>query len=363
MKKWWILLLAMLMLAGTACAETLYIDGGTADRVHLRASPVESASSLGLYFTGTPVEKVKTTTGGWTRVRVGSETGYIRTEYLVASPTGALGACIVDNRTSDWVNLRSGASFEADPIGRLNNGERLFLMGETASGWSYVQYGNARGYVVTDFLSLVEAAPVADTPAAAPAAVSSIVGTTADGGYIHAYDAGNGQMIYFVAMEAEPFITREDVNFDGHEDLVVTTIRGATNCYYEFFVWTGSGYVRADHPGLEGVANYVLYPEKGYVYSSANGGNAGALFEDCLMYWDGATLRLVRRAVSEGLREYRAEGASFVIVMHDRQASLTVYGYMANGDSTLLYEEVVNLNGMNTEKLEEMKQHLWTGLR
>lgn len=359
MKKCGILLVVMLLLlAGTAYAQTLVIDGDTADRVHLRAMPSESAPSLGLYFTGAPVEQLGSPEGGWTRVRIGSETGYIRAEYLRRDAAAAFPVCVVDNRTSDWVNLRGGASFEAQPVGRLNNGERLALMGETASGWSYVQYGGLRGYVVTEFLTVQ-----ATEEPAAPGMVGSIVGTTADGGYIHAFHADNGQTIYFVAMEAEPFITREDVNFDGYDDLVVTVSRGATNCYYEFFVFTGSGYVRAEHPGVEGIANYVLHPEWGFVSSSANAGNAGALYEDCLLRWEGSDLRLVRRAASQEYREYRPEGNTFVIVMHNRQAELTVYGYTAEGESVLLHEEIIELKYMDADKLNEMKQHLWTGLR
>ena len=352
MKKWLVFFLVTALLLWTAAAaEMLCINGVTADRVHLRATPSETGASLGLYFTGTPAELLEGWVAGWARVRIGAETGYIRTEYLQASAANAMLMYQVDNRTSDWVNLRSGASFEAEAIGRLNNGDVVQLMGETASGWSYVNSGGLRGYVVTEFLS-----PCREL-------VSRIVGTTADGGYIHACEAEQGQTIYFVAMEEDPFITREDVNFDGRTDLVVATIRGTTNCYYEFFVWTGSGYVRAEHRGVEGIANYVLHPEKGYVQSSANGGNAGALYEDCLLRWEGNELRLVRRAESQNQHEYRSEGTSFVTVLHDRQAELTVFDYTADGDSTLIYEEIIDLNDMNTDKLNEMKQHLWTGLR
>lgn len=366
MKKWLMTLMVLLAMCGVARAEPLVIDGGTADKVHLRASPVETASSLGLYYTGTPVERLATTGGGWSRVRIGSETGYVRTEYLAGKAEDAFVPSVVDNRTSDWVNLRSGASFEADPVARLDNGTSLRLMGETASGWSYVVANGRRGYVVTDFVSPAGNAVPTPGASAAPDAgqtmIPRIVGTTAEG-YIHALDAGNGQTLYFTAAEADPAVTREDVNFDGRADLVIATVRGATNCYYEFFVWTEAGYLRAEYPGADGIANYVLYPEGRYVKSSANAGNAGALFEDCLYRWEGNCLRLIRRAQSQSWREYRAEGSSFVIVMHDRKAELTVYGYSDSGESTLIHEEIVDLNAMDASRLDAMKQHLWTGLR
>lgn len=354
-----LLLMALLLLMVVpALADTQYIDGGTADRVHLRQSPSGGAASLGLYFTGTPVERLATADGGFSRVRIGTETGYVRTEYLSSTAEPACMTCVVDNPTSDWVNLRSGASFQAEPVGRLENGEVVTLMGETASGWSYVQVGGVRGYVVTEFLSAA-----AYTAAPGMAARTQIVGTTAEGGYIHALDAGDGYTVYFVAAEEDPIVTREDVNFDGRADLVVTTVRGATNFYYEFFVWTGSGYVRAAYPGVEGIANYSLYPELGYVYSSANGGNAGSAYVDCIFRWDGTQLHLVRCARSEGLREYRSEGTAFVSVLHDRKLELNIYDYTAGDGGVLIYSEIIDMNAMDAGKLEEMKQRLWTGLR
>ena len=55
MKKLLAALLALLMMVPLAQAETgvRWIDGGNADRVHLRSAPSTKADSLGLYFTGT----------------------------------------------------------------------------------------------------------------------------------------------------------------------------------------------------------------------------------------------------------------------------------------------------------------------
>ena len=81
MKKWLLpVLLALLMLMTIAEAEMLVISGGSADRVHLRASQSQEAVSLGMYFTGAQVERLANLSGGWSRVRIGSETGYVLTE-------------------------------------------------------------------------------------------------------------------------------------------------------------------------------------------------------------------------------------------------------------------------------------------
>lgn len=358
MKKWLIWLVSLMLLGlGQAAADGMYIDGRTADRVHLRVSPMAEAESLGLFFTGTPVERIAMTDDGWARVQIGSHAGYVRAEYLADAAAQRFPAYVVDNRTSDWVNLRSGASFEADPVGRLENGDAVRLMGETASGWSYVTAEGKRGYVVTEFL----AAASVDGQTAVTASVQ-VVGVTETGDYILAVQPGSGQAIYLVSQEEQPPIIREDVNFDGYEDLVITTARGTTNSFYAFFIWTASGYVRAGHPGVEGIANYALYPERGMVTSSANAGGAGALYEDCIFTWDGTDLHLIRRAQASSYHEYRTEGTAFVTVLYDRKIDLTVYVHDAEGGMTLIHSEIVDMNRMDAQKLEEMKQRLWEGL-
>lgn len=70
------------------------------------------------------------------------------------------------------------------------------------------------------------------------------------GGAIYRYTAPDGQEIYLVADERqEPVLHREDVNFDGVEDVVALTRLGASNAFYDFFVWDGRQYVYATPPG------------------------------------------------------------------------------------------------------------------
>ncbi len=58
---------------------------------------------------------------------------------------------------------------------------------------------------------------------------AEVVGRTADG-YIHRYTADNGQEIYFASTAEETLVdTDQDVNFDGHPDLAVVTVLGASN--------------------------------------------------------------------------------------------------------------------------------------
>lgn len=114
---------------------------------------------------------------------------------------------------------------------------------------------------------------------------------------IYRYTTSNGQELYFVAdaME-EPVVQMEDVNFDGTDDVVITTRMGASNAYDDFYVWDGQQYVYATPDGLSGsgLANYSLDAEKGYVLSHANNGLAGLECEVGIYRWEGLELKPVR---------------------------------------------------------------------
>ena len=47
--------------------------------------------------------------------------------------------------------------------------------------------------------------------------------------YIHRLIADNGQELCFVSGEKDPYLSYADVNFDGINDVVILTQRGASN--------------------------------------------------------------------------------------------------------------------------------------
>lgn len=296
------LVAVLLFLPLAALAQECYVDGLDADRVHLRISPNVAEESMGLYFTGTPVV-IESEWNDWRLVRIGAVDGWMREEYLGGSEfRRQMPVYHVQNPGSSWVNLRSAPGLDADVLAQVENYERVVLLGETANGWSFVEYGSQTGYMVSDFLERGD-----------QVSVTKIVGTTGDGDFIHVFEADNRQNLYFTAMEEYPYILREDVNFDGMNDYVVHVTLGASNFFSEFFVRQGDNYVRAEHPGIDyGVCNYSLIPERGYVVSRANNGSAGALHETCIFQWNGTKLHLVRQAVAEERTEWESFSDRFV---------------------------------------------------
>ena len=202
-----------------------------------------------------------------------------------------------------------------------------------------------------------------------PAARAEIVGRAGDD-YIHQWMAPNGQALYFVSPEEEPYVHMEDVNFDGIEDVVAMTIHGASNFGVEFFVWDGAAYVPVAHSGADSLVNHTLYPELGLVETYVQEGWAGALHTRQLWRWKGAELELVRTASGSEMSSMTVADQITTVVTDDNFVRLRVWDDLncstENGVTgpTLLMDTVVPVHDpevmLATEK-EELRV-LWEGL-
>ena len=75
--------LISVLISGTAFADTAYVNGMTADRVHLRSMPDRESASLGLFYTGTPVEILSSSKNSqWAEIQIGNVKGYMMLDYL-----------------------------------------------------------------------------------------------------------------------------------------------------------------------------------------------------------------------------------------------------------------------------------------
>lgn len=140
-----------------AAYGTAVINGKTSDRVHLREESSAQSKSLGLYFTGTRVRCQSDPQKQWVKVNIGSETGYVKSEFLyTGSP---------NNITPKWPRLTivqggagDGYSVYTAPFNRtliedtLKPGMIVKVLGETADRWYYIEAENLRGYIFADYL-------------------------------------------------------------------------------------------------------------------------------------------------------------------------------------------------------------------
>lgn len=363
-KTWLAIITILLMLtAVSACAEseTWYVQATTSDRVHLREEADASARSLGLYFQGTPVVSHSPYFHTeWAYVTIGAQSGNIHRECLTKNAPQSLQPLLhVSNQQSSWVHLRAEPTTRSASLGQYDNGTEVTLLGETADHWCWVRAGNLTGYMMSSMLSPAQEERQTSR-------LTEIVGRTSDGRHIHAYQAENGQTLYFSAMEEELNLLYEDVNFDGHTDLVFFTSMGASNAYCEFFVWTDGQYVMAEHPGFDhGLCNYRLHPEKGrnMVSTHANNGSAGAEHEDCVFRWEGMQLVPIRRAVGELRTERVSSMETTTLTTWHNQLHITIWDYTDDRyEGTVIYEKTADLNEEIGRELEIEGQKLWEGI-
>ena len=261
---------------------------------------------------------------------------------------------IVANPHSTWVHLRQEPTTKSESLGRYDNGTPVRLLREARDGWYLVEAGTQRGYMLESML----------TPAQEEGRCE-IVGRTSEGDHIVRYLAENGQEIFFTTLENNPKVKMEDVNFDGHSDIVAFTALGASNFFCEFFVYDGERYHQAEHPGIgHGICNYGLFPEKGIVESYTNDGLAGALHKICLFQWDGHDLKLIRRASGGERMDMESRSGAHALVTYTDEVELTVHDYASDTfEGTLLWEETLHLGeGNEQEALERERQALWQGL-
>ncbi len=153
-----LVLLALVCAALPACAQDEYftavIDGDTSDRVHLRAEPSTDAKSLGLYFTGTQAVCRVLDDGEWAEATIGTARGYVKTDYLstgVVTPRQPAARTMTATALLTEPKAGSHATVEVVP-----EGECVWLLGETATKWYYVQLGLQQGYIPENGLELYE---------------------------------------------------------------------------------------------------------------------------------------------------------------------------------------------------------------
>lgn len=128
------------------------------DRLHLRSSASEKATSLGKYYNGVRVIVDGPVDGEWTKVIVGNLSGYMKTEYLVISgegkpyPASAMPIMTINNPNSEQcVDLYAEQSQKSEFLGVYYNGTSVILMGFNAT-WAHVIVDGKVGFILAKYL-------------------------------------------------------------------------------------------------------------------------------------------------------------------------------------------------------------------
>jgi len=134
--------------------------------VNLRASASTSSEVLITVSAGTNVDVLEHDPAGWSRVRVGNTSGFIRSDFLTrggagnvadlytaASTSTASDKVIAKKYTNGSVRLRSGPSTDDNIIRNLTSSTGVDLLENLSNGWSKVKHNNSTGFIRSDLLS------------------------------------------------------------------------------------------------------------------------------------------------------------------------------------------------------------------
>ena len=148
---------------GSASSGTAaYVTSANGLNVRLRSGPGKGYTILAAYAPGTSCT-ILTAGQNWCRIKIGSLTGYMMTQYLTTQggspytpvPTQQPGLeyiVYVTSANGYGVNMRSGPGKGYPSIGFFSVGTEA-LMVTAGHTWSYIRIGDRYGYMMSQFLT------------------------------------------------------------------------------------------------------------------------------------------------------------------------------------------------------------------
>ena len=170
---------------------------------------------------------------------------------------------------------------------------------------------------------------------------AEIIGQTTENEYIHRLIADNGQELCFVSGEKDPYLSYTDVNFDGINDVVILTQRGASNFVYQFFIFDGE--------------QYVLCPLTFTNYDH----------RETLYRFEGTEAVLLRWAVGEEKEDWTFDADGYTVRHYNDVLTLQVWEHDPDMDGILIFEQDVSTEDENAlrEAFQAENDALWSGIR
>ena len=145
-----------LLLTAHTMAADIAIGAGctTGSSLRMRAETSTSSEIITTLDKSVAVAILDDTTEGWYQVAYNGKTGYVSADYLLMDQDNVFET--YGRVNGDGVNVRSGASTEAEVLASVNTGTIVTVNG-LVDGWYDVtcQYGT-KGYIRSDFLDLTK---------------------------------------------------------------------------------------------------------------------------------------------------------------------------------------------------------------
>lgn len=116
---------------------------------HLRVGSSMSSRSLGVFYSGCPVNIISYTRTGWVYVRIGELSGYMDSSCLTATRPNLTGRSrTIVNPYGTGLNLRTLPTTDSSVLRLCRNHTAVSVLGDLADGWCYVQTDGQCGYMM-----------------------------------------------------------------------------------------------------------------------------------------------------------------------------------------------------------------------
>ena len=147
---------------GIPSGTTAYVTSSNGLNVRLRSGPGKGYSIIAAYAPGTTCT-ILTSGQNWSRIQIGSTTGYMMSQFLTSSPSpqpqpqpqpqpGLEYRVWLTSSNGNGVNLRSGPSKAYPSIGFYSVGTEAWMV-TAGHTWSYIRIGTRYGYMMSQFLT------------------------------------------------------------------------------------------------------------------------------------------------------------------------------------------------------------------
>ena len=125
------------------------------DYVNVRKKPTTDSKAVGKLYKNN-VGTVIGEKDGWYKIKSGSVTGYVKSEFVSVGDEKKLKkagrrVALVETET---LKVRKGASQKSEVITLVPQGDDLTVVDESKDGWAKVSVDEGKGYVSTDYVTL-----------------------------------------------------------------------------------------------------------------------------------------------------------------------------------------------------------------
>jgi len=124
----------------------------TTTQVNLREGPGLTEDVITVLDEGTKVTKTGKTSKGWTEVEVGSEQGWVSTQYLTDAVSGLPEVTGTRKATRD-LNVRETSDEDSALVGLVREGDKVSVTGTTKNSRAQILFEGKVGWVLAKYLS------------------------------------------------------------------------------------------------------------------------------------------------------------------------------------------------------------------